>query len=156
MRTVARLLAVAIVVVIAGVDPALAWWRYAEWGKSEEQIVAASRGQAVPCRQGVPVCTSTLTGAAPRLFVESVEMVGLPGSTSFVFDAKGELIQTIVLFPAVDFGQASSMLQGIHGKPAEDRPDAAAVRVWRDERRGSIVTATAAGAGTILVYKPMN
>jgi hypothetical protein len=156
MRTVARLFSVAVLAVVAGANPAFAWWRFAQWGLSEEQIVSASRGQAVPCRPTVPVCSSALAGAAPRLVIEEVNMVGLHGATAFVFDAGGALVQTIVLFPAVDFAQAAAMVQGAHGPAAEDRAGAAATRVWRDERRHSIITVTAAGSGTLLTYRPMN
>ena len=156
MRTVALSIAVALLATMAGAHPAAAWWRFAEWGLSEDQLVAASRGQTVPCRADVPACSSALAGGAvPRLVIEQVDMVGLHGATSFVFDGKGALVQTIVLFPNVDFAQASGMLHGIHGQPAEDRPGAAAVRVWRDEKRHSIVTITASGSGTILTYRPM-
>jgi hypothetical protein len=66
------------------------------------------------------------------------------------------LSQTLLLFPSVEFALVSNALQGVHGKPAEDRAGDAAVRVWRDEKRGSILTATPAGAGTRLLYQPMN
>lgn len=156
MRTVALAFAVALLATMTGAHPAAAWWRFAEWGLSEDQLVAASRGQAVPCRADVAACSSALAGgAAPRLVIEKVDMVGLHGATSFVFDAKGTLVQTIVVFPNVDFTQASGMLHGIHGQPTEDRPGAAAARVWRDEKRHSIITVTASGSGTILTYKPM-
>jgi hypothetical protein len=156
MISIARLVVIASAMVSAGAGPASAWWRYAEWGMTEGQLTAAGRGEAVPCREGVPVCAKTATGSTPRLFVESVEMVGLAASTSFVFDADGKLSQTIVLFPNVDFALVSNALNGVHGKPADDRPGASAVRVWRDERRGSIITATSAGTGAMLSYQPMN
>lgn len=154
MGIVFRLFAVLVLAVVAGTNPAFAYWRHAKWGMSEEQIVSASRGQAVPCRADVPVCSSTIAGGVPKLMVESVDMVGLHGATSFVFGANGELIRTVVFFPAADFAQASAMLNGVQGQPAEDRPGAMAVRMWRDEKRSSIVTVTAAGSGTILTYKP--
>ena len=159
MLAIARLFAVAILAVVAGANPAFAWWRYAQWGMSEEQVVSASGGQAVPCRPDVPVCSSALAGAVPRLVVEAVDMLGLHGSAAFVFDAKGELIRTVVLFPTVDFAQSSGLMQGIQGQPAQDslgdRPGEKVARVWRDEKRGSIVTITASGSGTILFYRPM-
>ena len=40
-------------------------------------------------------------------------------------------------------------LQGIHGKPLDE-----ARRMWRDERRGSIITAIPTGRGTLLLYRP--
>lgn len=131
--------------------PASAWWRYAEWGKSEDQIVAASRGLAIPYDDRAAVCARISTGSMPKRFMESVEMVGLPASVAFVFDAGGYLVQTIVLFANADFAQVSGMINGIHGQASGE---GAGSRTWRDERRGSIITATASGAGTRLVYQP--
>ena len=152
MIAIARLVIAASVAMCACAAPASAWWRYAEWGMTEGQIMAASVGQAVPCREGVPVCATTPAGGVPRLFVESLEMVGLPASVSFVFDANGQLSQTMVLFPNADLALASSLVQGIHGTPADDRPGDSDSRVWRDDKRGSIITATPAGTGTRLLY----
>ena len=83
-------------------------------------------------------------------------MVGMPASASFVFDAEGRLSRTIVLFPNADFALICSLLQGIHGQPVDDRPGRSSVKVWRDERRGSTITATPIGAGTQMDYRPAN
>lgn len=150
MRALTGVLSVAAVALLSMAGPASAWWRYAEWGKSEEQIVAASQGQAVPCRAGVPVCAATPTGS-PKLFVESVNMLGLPASAAFVFDAGDLLIETVVLFANTDIVQSSGLLQGVLGQPAGE---STGVRTWRDERRGTIITAIPADTGTKLVYRP--
>ncbi len=155
MVAAARLVAMSCLLVLAGAGPAGAWWQYAEWGLSEGQIRTASSGQAVPCRADAPVCARTSIGE-PRLFVELLQMVGMPASASFVFDAQGRLIQTIVLFPNADFALVCSLLQGIHGTAIEDRPGEPPVRVWRDGRRGSIITATSTRSGTTLSYQPVN
>jgi hypothetical protein len=68
----------------------------------------------------------------PRLFVESLEMVGMPASVSFVFDAEGRLSRTIVLFPNAAYGLICNLLQGIHGQAIDDRPGQAPVKVWQD------------------------
>ena len=65
---------------------------------TEGQVAAASQGQAVPCTAAAPVCAQTADGAAPRLHIPSVNVIGLPASTAFFFDANGHLIQTVVLF----------------------------------------------------------
>ena len=156
MIAIARLLIVASVATLAGAGPAAAWWRYAEWGMTEGQIIAASQGQAVPCSADAPECARTASGATPRLHIPSVNVIGLPASTAFVFDANGQLSQTIVLFRGADPELVSNALQGSLGKAADDRRGTAATNVWRDERRGTIISATTVGHATTLSYQPMN
>ena len=83
-------------------------------------------------------------------------MLGMPASVSFSFDSDGKLAETLVRFSNADFALISNLLQGIHGEPVEDRPGASPVRVFRDERRGSTITATPIGAGTQMDYRPAN
>jgi hypothetical protein len=132
MRAISRVIAVTVLFTFVGIAPADAWWRYAEWGLSEGQIMTASGGRAVPCRAAAGVCAPTSDGGQPRLFVESLEMVGMPASVSFVFDAEGRLSRTIVLFPNADYGLICNLLQGIHGQAIDDRPGQAPVKVWQD------------------------
>jgi len=154
MPAIFRLLAATVIVIFAGIAPASAWWSYAEWGLSESQILSASSGRAVPCRADAPVCATTPDGGQPRLFVESVEMVRMPASVSFVFDAEGRLSRTIVLFPNADFGLISDLLTGIHGEAVDDRPGPPPVKVWQDKKRGSTISATPTAAGPRLLYQP--
>lgn len=139
----APLLAVAVAV------PAHAWWQYAEWGLSPAQIMSASSGQAVPCRADAPVCKAPPGGLQPSHFVERLTMVGMPASASFAFDSGGKLVQTVVLFADSDPALMAGLLQGIHGKPVDETQ-----RMWRDDRRGTIITAIPAGRGTMLLYRP--
>ena len=92
----------------------------------------------------------------PRLYIPSVNVIGLQASTAFVFDGSGHLSQTIVLFPDADAALVTNALQGALGKAAEERPGASPTRVWRDERHGSLITATTGSAGTVLVYQRLN
>ena len=154
MRAIFHLVAGASALLLAG--PANAWWSYAQWGLNESQIMTASSGQAVPCRQDAPVCATTPNGNQPKLFVESIQMLGMPASVSFSFDAAGKLTETVVRFSNADFALVSSLLQGIHGQPVEDRPGTPPVRVFRDQRRGSTISATPIGAGTQMDYRPVN
>ena len=154
VHAVTRLVAIVCAALLAGVSPASAWWRYAEWGMTEGQIRSASQGTAVPCEGSAPVCAATASGAVPRLYVPSVNVIGLQASTAFVFDGSGHLSQTIVLFPNADAALVTSALQGALGTAAEDRPGP--TKVWRDERHGSLITATTGSAGTVLVYQRLN
>ena len=156
MSALFRLLAATALVMFVGIAPASAWWQYAEWGLTEGQIRTASSGRAVPCRADAPVCAPTSDGGQPRLFVESLEMVRMPASVSFVFDAEGRLSRTIVLFPNADYGLICGLLQGIHGEAIDDRPGPPAVKVFQDRKRGSTITATSTGAGPRLLYQPTN
>ena len=156
MPACSRFLAATLLVMFAGAAPANAWWSYAQWGLNELQLMSASSGQAVPCRQDAPVCATTPNGNQPKLFVESIQMLGMPASVSFSFDSEGKLAETLVRFSNADFALISNLLQGIHGEPVEDRPGAPPVRVFRDERRGSTITATPIGAGTQMDYRPAN
>jgi len=54
-----------------------------------------------------------------------------------------------VLFADSDPALMAGLLQGIHGKPVDE-----AQRMWRDERRGSIISAIPDGRGTMLLYRP--
>ena len=143
-----RSLVLALLLAPVLVGPAHAWWQYAEWGFTPAQVIAASSGQAVPCRADAAVCTTPPGGQQPSHFVERLTMVGMPASASFGFDGD-KLVQTVVLFPDSDPALLAGLLQGIHGKPVGDGP-----AIWLDERRGTIITAIPAGPGTMLVYKP--
>ena len=152
MRIIFPLVAAAFAMLLAG--PANAWWSYAEWGLSQSQILSASSGRAVPCREGIPVCARTSDGGQPSLFVEAVEMVRMPASVSFVFDAGGKLSRTVVLFPNSDFGLISNPLTGIHGEAVDERPGPPPVKTWQDKKRGSTISATPTGAGSRVLYQP--
>ena len=78
--------------------------------------MTASSGKAVPCRQDAPVCATTPNGNQPRLFVKSIQMLGMPASVSFSFDRDGKLAETLVRFSNADFALISNLLQGIHGE----------------------------------------
>jgi hypothetical protein len=144
-----RSLTLALLLSTAAAGPAHAWWQYAEWGLTPAQIMSASSGQAVPCRPEAPVCTRPADGLQPSYFVERLTMVGMPASASFAFDGGDKLVQTVVLFPDSDPALLAGLLQGIHGKSVDE-----AQRMWRDERRGTIITAIPAGRGTMLLYRP--
>lgn len=65
MPAISRVIAVTVLLTFVGIAPAGAWWRYAEWGLSEGQIMTASVGRAVPCRAHAVVCAPTSDGGSP-------------------------------------------------------------------------------------------
>lgn len=144
-----RPLVLALVLATVAAWPAQAWWQYAEWGFTPAQVVSASSGQATPCRADAPVCAAPPGGLTPTHFVERLTMVGMPASASFAFDGSDKLAQTVVLFAGSDPALIAGLLQGIHGKPVDETQ-----RIWRDERRGTTITALPAGRGTMLLYRP--
>ena len=143
-----RLFFLAAVLTIALAAPAQAWWQYAEWGFTPSQVISASSGNAMPCRPGAPVCAPPPGGLQPSYFVERMIMVGMPASASFAF-ADEKLVQTVVLFPDSDPALIAGVLRGIHGAPVD-----ASNGQWRDDRRGTILTAVPNGRGTLLLYQP--
>jgi hypothetical protein len=145
-----RSLVLAMLLMIAHAAPALSWWQYAQWGMSSSQIASASAGRATPCRPDVPVCARPPGGVTPTLFVDGITMVGVPASASFSFDGNDQLVQTVVLFPTSDLALVSSLLDGIHGAAVEG----SSPKTWRDSRRGTTLTATPAGPGAMLLYRP--
>ena len=54
-----------------------------------------------------------------------------------------------MLFADSDPALMTGLLRGIYGKPVDE-----AQRMWRDERRGSIITAIPDGRGTMLLCRP--
>ena len=67
MPTIYRLIAATVLVMLVGIAPASAWRSYAECGLNESQVMTASSGKAVPCRQDAPVCATTPNGNQPAL-----------------------------------------------------------------------------------------
>lgn len=148
-----RILAIASLLAIGFAVPAEAWWQYAEWGLNAGQIASASGGRTGPCRADAKACATPPGGARPSLLVENVTMVGLPASVSFAFDDGDRLVQTVVYFPGAGLDLIESLLQGVHGQPADAR---ATPRVWRDARRGTDLTASQVGQDVVLLYRPTN
>jgi len=149
-----RIFALATLLVMASISGANAWWSYAQWGLSESALLSASSGRAMPCRPDVPVCAVPPGGMAPSLFVDGITMIGMPASASFAFDGQRGLVQTLVLFPNAEPALLSSLLLGIHGKPAEDPSATPPTQTWRDERKGTIITIAPVGQGGSLLYRP--
>jgi len=139
---------------LLGIAPANAWWQYAQWDLNESQLISASKGEAIACRDEVPMCARTSNGNQPKLFVPSVQMVGMPTMVAFAFDTQGQLCETVVLFPTSDYMLIGNLVQGIHGSPdGQDRGESPRA-VWRDDKRGSMLTAVPVGTGTRLTYMP--
>jgi hypothetical protein len=145
MRTIA--IAVALVLSLAG--PALAYWQYAEWGMTQTQVTSAGHGQPTACQPGRAACTD---GAA--LAIDHTQMLGLPCSVAFFFDAQGQLNRTVVTFKNTDFAMISSLLQGVHGQPVSSQMGSAPSGVWRDLRRRSTITLSGAGPVVTMSYQP--
>jgi len=146
-----RMIALAGLLSIGGASPVQAWWQYAEWNLSSSQIAAASGGQAGPCRDDEPACATPVGGYRPAMLAENITMIGMPASVSFAFNAKDELVQTLVYFPGSPLDLIERLMQGVHGEPVDA---AAAQRVWLDMRRNSTITALPSARGSVLLYRP--
>jgi hypothetical protein len=134
--------------------PAGAWRAYAQWGMNEVQLVAASQGQAKPCRRGVVACSRLFNKVEPKLYVDGIAVGGFTCSASFGFDSQGLLSQTILLFENAEFSRLSDALSDRYGAAREDRPGVFPVRVWWDLKKGTVITMTGAEGVVRVSYEP--
>jgi hypothetical protein len=134
---------------LATANPACAYWRYAEWGMTQTQVMSAGRGQAAQCQPHLAGCDN---GAG--LVIENTQMLGLPCAVTFFFDEQGRLNRTVVTFARTDFAMVANLLQGIHGSPVSQQPGGMPSGVWRDTRRGSTITLSGAGPIVTMSYRP--
>lgn len=148
MRTIVIAAALALLITTF---PALAYWRYAEWGMTQIQVTSAGHGEPTACQPGRAAC---IPGAA--LAVDDTQMLGLPCSVAFYFDAQGQLNRTVVIFKNTDYAMIASLLQGVHGEPVSSQPGNPPSGTWRDTRRSSTITLTGAGPVVTMTYQPAN
>lgn len=157
MRTIAT---AAVMISVCYATPAAAWWDFAKWGMTEQQIAAASKGRAQLCTQSYGgVCGHLKTGrgqvvAEPRIYIPSITIAGEPAAVSFAFDGAGTLKMTIVEFERARYRAITDTLSGIYGPPFHQYAGAFANMSWRDPKKGTLITALEAGR-TRVTYEPI-
>jgi hypothetical protein len=144
-----RTTAIAAALALLTTSPAFAYWQYAEWGMTQTQVTSAGHGQASPCRPGRAACAE---GAA--LAIDDAQMLGLPCSVAFFFDAQGRLNRTVVTFKNTDYAMIANLLQGVHGQPVSSQAGSTPTGIWSDTRRGSTITLSGAGPVVTMSYQP--
>jgi hypothetical protein len=139
-------------------SPAFAWWDYAKWGMTPQQLTAASKGRMKE-RTAPTGCLSGRNGTpVPTHQVEGLEIVGLPATANFAFDAQNKLIRTEICFsdvhgpnPAYRVSQA---LIATYGMPAAKEGGSFPSWAWRDNTKGTSIKMTDFGRVIEVVYIP--
>lgn len=141
---------------------AQAWWDFAKWGMTEQQVVAASKGRAQPCTQSDQGPCSRLmdpitkaTVAVPRLSIPSIAIAGESASVSFFFDDTQKLSRTFVNFQGTHYRRVVDLLNGTYGAPVEQRPGTFATTTWRDAAKGTLIKATDILGNVRVTYEPI-
>lgn len=147
---------------VSFVGPAQAWWDFAKWGMTEQQVVAASKGRAQACTQSERGACARLmspstmaTVAVPRLSIPSINIAGESASVSFFFDDAQKLTRTFANFQSTHYRRVVDLLNGTYGAPVEQRGGTFATSTWRDPAKGTLIKATdLAGTGVRVTYEP--
>lgn len=132
-----RLLAITAVFALWS-TPAFAWWEYAKWGMTADQVVAASKGAAGPCDRGIADCSSIVSNQTPDLYLYGLTIAGHLAHAQFSFD-QGKLTGTYLQFNNANFRRLTDALIGKYGAPVDSSDAWPATRLWRDTTKGTLV-----------------
>lgn len=132
IRTIASVLVAAL---LGWSTPTLAWWDFAKWTMTEQQLREASAGRLEACN---PDCRAAIS--RPTHVIRQIQVVGLTGQAWFSFNASGGLDSTVLTFESqVAFGTLERALLGIYGAPIDKTLSSIKVTMWRDtEKRTTI------------------
>lgn len=118
--------------------PALAWWEYAKWGMTIEQVTAASKGAAGPCDRGIADCTAIVSNQTPDLYLYGLTIAGYLAHAQFSFD-QGKLTGTYLQFNNANLQRLTDALIGNYGAPVDVKDTWPATRLWRVAAKGTLV-----------------
>lgn len=148
MRAFSRILTVAFLLTSS---PALAWWDFAKWGMTVDQLAKASGGRLESCGNG---CPPTLIGFKPTHRL-ATDVVGFPGQAMFAFDASGRLNWTVLRVQSeAAFNPIERALMGVYGAPVDRSRSSVREVIWRDAAKKSTVRLLDIGVSYI-EYKPV-
>jgi hypothetical protein len=139
------LLAAIVVMTVFQWSPAFAWWTYAKWGFTRDQLVRASGGKAY-AKDG-----------KPYLYLDGVASAGLNGTAEFSFDGNGRLVKTTLVFTEVYAAHhLKEALSSVYGRPVSAEGGPWPVTQWRDEAKGTAIRLREGLANSTLVeYVPI-
>lgn len=137
-------------------QPAFAWWEYAKWGLTEQQLVAASKSAAKPCTSSIDLCKPAFRDYAPTLYAEPT-VAGLPAVAHFAFDTQSRLAATYIIFRGANYSKLVEAIVGVYGQPVAIIGDWPERRTWRDTTKGTIITLWhfPDSYKDVIVYKPI-
>ena len=138
---------------IAVTSPAGAWWDYAKWGMTLDELRKASGASIEECATSCRLNASHV--------VRGVQVIGLTGEAGFAFDAAGRLDRTVLWFEdALAEGALERALLSIYGAPLSKTLGATRSTIWRGDDRstiGLIVYTHLKGtplSGVFVIYQP--
>ena len=124
-----RRILLALVALLVSSSPAWAWWEFAKWGMTRDQITAASAGKA-----------AVRDPTEPSLYLENVEVGDLRATVQFMFNPEGGLAKTTLVFDG-EFAARSLMssLSAVYGKPVDERGSPWPMATWQNAERGTTI-----------------
>lgn len=136
--------------------PAHAWWEYAKWGMTAQQLATASKGAARPC-EGSTECSPPIGKSSPSMIAKDVRAADLPAKALFDFDDQGRLRATLIVFGSKAIIKVNEALAAAYGAPASIENSWPATRLWRDPAKGTTIKSWSfPDSNTILVeYRPI-
>lgn len=137
MRSIVLLLALAGALLQA--SPAFAWWEYAKWGMTAEQLTRASKGAVRACDQNATACKPLFTDYRPALYALDLQVAGFPAAAQFALDPQGKLNATYIDFRDANFDRLNEALLSVYGQPIEVNNRWPPWRAWRDAAKGTLV-----------------
>ncbi len=152
MRTLAIAGVVAATILFVAPRDAAAWWDFAKWGMTVDQLKKASGGRVVEC-QGL--CKGTFIGFRPTHTIPGVEVAGYLATATFAFDGAGRLNWTVLEFGDRSFNPLERALMGVYGAPIDNRSrDSVRAITWKDAAKGSTIRLIEIGP-SFVEYKPL-
>lgn len=150
-----RMIALAVAGLMVVASPANAWWTYAKWGMTVDELIQASGGKLEPCQ---PQCRTPLQSFNPTYRLRDIQAAGLSGDAWFAFDASGRLEWTVLTFDEeTAFGVLERALLSSYGTPIDKVRTSVKATMWRDTARGTTIRIVDFGgklAGTFIEYRP--
>lgn len=135
-------------------QPALAEWQYTTWGMTQEEVVAASDGKALPNPEIEGQSTSEAIGALMVPYSSGK----FKFRTVFNFDRKSSLL-TRVSLQLIDGSKCGFLLGALsqkYGEPTGSESTLTEVRKWRDTvNQNAVIYLRIGGDYCTVEYKPL-
>ena len=136
-------------------SPANAWWSYAKWGMTVQELEQASGGKLEACDL---TCRNPINGFHPTFRIRNVSAADMKGDAFFAFDPSGRLNWTILTFDEeAAFGALERALTGVYGASVDKVRTSVKVTTWRNGDKETTIRLVDFGgklAGTFVEYRP--
>lgn len=141
---------------VAFSSPVGAWWNFAKWDLTLEDLQRESGGKLEPCRSQ---CRTPISGFNPTHRMRDIQAAGYTGDAWFSFDASGHLNWTVLTFDdETAFGAIERALIEVYGAPIDKVRTSVKATTWRDGAKRTTIRIVDFGgklAGTFVEYRPV-